>query len=88
MSDTKTKDLKPTTLQEAKKVVYTKLCQNINPKEITQIPFLIDDKVTRYNPAQIRKNREEFEPKIEQKIEIQTKLYASSYSKKENSQQM
>ena len=66
MSNTKTEDLKPTTLQEAKKIVYAKLCQNINPKEITQIPFLIDEKVTRFNPAQIRKIREEFEPKIEQ----------------------
>ncbi len=66
MSKTKTEDLKPTTLQEAKKTVYAKLCQNINPKEITQIAFLIDEKVTRFNPAQIRKIREEFEPKIEQ----------------------
>jgi len=66
MSNTKTEDLKPTTLQEAKKTVYAKLCQNINPKEITQISFLIEDKVTRFNPAQIRKIREEFEPKIEQ----------------------
>ncbi len=66
MSNTKTEDLKPTTLQEAKKTVYAKLCQNINPKEITQIPFLIDEKITRFNPTQIRKIREEFEPKIEQ----------------------
>ncbi len=67
MSIIKTEDLKPTTLQEAKKTVYAKLCQNINPKEITQIAFLIDEKITRFNPAQIRKIREEFEPKIEQK---------------------
>jgi len=67
MSKTKTEDPKPTTLQEAKKTIYAKLCQNINPKEITQISFLIDDKITRFNPAQIRKIREEFEPKIEQK---------------------
>jgi len=66
LSNTKTEDLKPTTLQEAKKAVYAKLCQNINPKEITQIPFLINEKITRFNPAQIRKIREEFEPKIEQ----------------------
>jgi len=66
LSIIKTEDLTPTTLQEAKKIVYAKLCQNINPKEITQIPFLIDEKVTRFNPAQIRKIREEFEPKIEQ----------------------
>jgi len=66
LSKTKTEDQIPTTLQEAKKMVYAKLCQNINPKEITQITFLIDDKITRFNPAQIRKIREEFEPKIEQ----------------------
>ena len=66
MANTKTEDLKPTTLQKVRKTVYAKLCQNINPKEITQIPFLIDDKITRFNPAQIRKIREEFEPKIEQ----------------------
>jgi len=66
LSKTKTEDLKPITLQEAKKTVYAKLCQNINPKEITQIAFLIDEKITRFNPAQIRKIREEFEPKIEQ----------------------
>ncbi len=65
MSNTKTEELTPTTLPEAKKTVYAKLCQNINPKEITQISFLIDGKIIRFNPAQIRKIREEFEPKIE-----------------------
>ena len=49
MTNTNTENLKPTTLQEAKKTVYAKLCQNINPKEITQIAFLIDEKITRFN---------------------------------------
>jgi len=82
MSNTKTEDLKPTTLQEAKKAVYAKLCQNINPKEITQIAFLIDEKITRFNPAQIRKIREEFEPKIEQNNRDPDKALAFKLFKK------
>lgn len=64
MSKTSEETLIPTTIHDAKKTVYAKLCENINPREISQIAFLINDKVTRFNPAQIRQIREELEPKL------------------------
>lgn len=51
------------TLEEAEMKVYEQIKAGINPREISQIEFIINGISKRFNPYQIRKIKEKFESK-------------------------
>ena len=74
--------LKPITIEDAKQKIYQLVLEGKNPREISQLPFLIYNKVTRFNPQQIRKIREELEPEITNKNRDPDKAFVFKLFKK------
>jgi len=52
------------TLEESELEVYKYIQQGKNYREIAQVEFLINNTIRRFNPSQIHKIKEKFEPKI------------------------
>lgn len=52
-----------TTIEEAERRVYEQIKAGRNPRDITQIEFIINGVSKRFNPYQIRKIKEKFESK-------------------------
>ena len=69
-------------IEEAEKEIYKSIQANKNPREITQIGFSINGDVKRFNPAQIRKIKAKFEPKIPENNQDQDKSRVFSLFKK------
>lgn len=53
-------------LEEAKKEIYELIQQGVSNQEITKKEFMINGTIKRFNPSQIRKIKEEFEPSNKQ----------------------
>jgi len=51
------------TIEEAEKIVYDQIKAGRNPRDISQIEFVISGVTKRFNPYQIRKIKEKFESK-------------------------
>ncbi len=70
------------TLEEAEKFVFEQIKQGKNPREISQIEFLIDGIVRKFNINQIHQIKEKFSPKIQEKHRDPDKALAFQLFKK------
>ena len=68
--------------EEAEKIIYEQIQAEKNPREISQMEFIINGVSKRHNPSQIRKIKEKFEPKNKSdNIDSDTALLFELFSK-------
>ena len=68
--------------EEAEKIIYEQIKAEKNPREISQMEFIINGVSKRHNPSQIRKIKEKFKPKNKSdNIDSDTALLFELFSK-------